>query len=207
MILRIGLDFDNTVVDYDRLFSKVAREKRLISSNLPATKSHVRDYLRQQEREDEWTRLQGYVYGKRMLEADLFPGALEFLTACREWRIPVMIISHKTRYPYLGPRYDLHRAALEWIKARGLFDPGHRALNLQHVYFELSKEAKLQRIAAMRCDVFLDDLPEFLLEPSFPTDVGRFLFDPKNIYSEDPRYKKIASWQEYADIINHMRSL
>lgn len=205
MILRIGLDFDNTIVDYDRLFAKVALEKRLIPDDLPATKSQVRDYLRQQDREAEWTRLQGYIYGERMMEADLFPGVADFFIACRNWRVSLMIISHKTKHPYLGPRYDLHQAALNWMIAKGFFDIARMGLPREHVFLELSKEAKLRRIATSDCSLFMDDLPEFLLEPSFPVNTARFLFDPKNIYPEDSRYTKVRSWQEYATLIDNIR--
>lgn len=206
MILRIGLDFDNTIVDYNTLFFKVAREQGLIPASLSQTKSSVRDYLRQIEREDDWTRLQGYVYGERMLESDLFPGTLNFLSHCRKQAIPVFIISHKTRYPYLGPQYDLHQSALKWMKVCGLFDPTQTALTQENVFLELSKESKLQRIAALRCNVFLDDLPEFLTEPAFPVNVARFLFDPQSIYFPDSRYCIVKSWGQFAEIIGGMQS-
>ncbi len=204
MTLRIGLDFDNTLVDYDRLFARVAREQGIIPAGLPPVKSRVRDYLRRRGREADWTRLQGLVYGERMAGAELFPDVREFFAACRAWRLPVVVISHKTRFPYLGPRRDLHRAALDWMRAQGFFDRGRIGLPRRNVFFELSKEAKLRRIARSRCGAFLDDLPEFLLEPGFPEGVFRFLFDPKHIYPRDTRYRKIGSWSEYATLIGNL---
>ena len=44
--MRLGLDFDNTIVCYDGLFHRVAREEGLIPAALPATKSDVRNHLR-----------------------------------------------------------------------------------------------------------------------------------------------------------------
>ena len=66
--MRIGIDFDNTIVSYDALFHKVAREQGVVPPNTPANKLAVRDYLRQIGKEDLWTEMQGYVYGERMDE-------------------------------------------------------------------------------------------------------------------------------------------
>ena len=43
----LGIDFDNTLVNYDNLFHKVAVEKGLIKYSLPANKIAIRDYLRE----------------------------------------------------------------------------------------------------------------------------------------------------------------
>jgi hypothetical protein len=66
----IGIDFDNTIVRYDRLFHHVALEKGLIPASVPASKGDVRDYLRSIGGEQDWIELQGIVYGVRMHEAD-----------------------------------------------------------------------------------------------------------------------------------------
>ena len=69
--MRIGLDFDNTIVSYDALFHKVARERDCVPAATPVNKVAVRDYLRGVNQEDVWTAMQGYVYGARMDEATL----------------------------------------------------------------------------------------------------------------------------------------
>jgi len=43
-------------------------------------------------------------------------------------QIPVFIVSHKTQFPYLGPKYDLHEAALAWLTKNGVVDPKRVAL-------------------------------------------------------------------------------
>jgi hypothetical protein len=199
--LRVGVDFDNTMVCYDNLFHRVAVEQKLIPAALPPTKGSVRDYLRKIDREDEWTKLQGYVYGARMNEADAFPGVMDCLAKCRERGIEVFIISHKTKSPYLGPHYDLHQSARDWLQTHGFYDPARTRVTPGHVFFELTKEAKLKRIGDAGCSVFLDDLPEFLAEPAFPPDVQRVLFDPAGACAGDPQYRKVKSWGEFAELI------
>jgi hypothetical protein len=48
------------------------------------------------------------------------------------------------------------------------------------VYFELTKESKVQHIAHIGCTVYVDDLPEILLAPGFPEGAQKILFDPDN---------------------------
>ena len=78
----------------------------------------MRDYLRKLDRERDWTELQGYVYGQRMAEAQPFPGVLEFFGRAVHHRLPIFIISHKTRHAVLGPRYDLQKTATEWLTSQ-----------------------------------------------------------------------------------------
>jgi len=196
----IGVDFDNTIVCYDLVFHQVAVEQGLIPSHLSAHKGAVRDYLRQLDKEDAWTEMQGYVYGMRMLDASPFPGVLEFFSRCQQQGIRVYIISHKTRYPYLGPRYDLHLAAQQWLEKYGFYDHRHLNLSREQVYFEETKQGKIARITGLDCSHFIDDLPEFLAEPDFPAGVERILFDPNHKYLAGHNFKRRSSWAEIEEL-------
>src|SRR5690606_3195506 len=187
--------FDNTIVCYDALFHRVAREGGWIDASVPVNKTDVRNRLRADGREEVWTRMQGEVYGVRMSEADPFPGVLEFFRACRRAGVPVSIISHKTRTPILGPAHDLHAAAMAWLEERGFFDPAVIGLDRADVSFEQTREAKLARIAQRGCTHFIDDLPEFLREPAFPRGVERLLFDPGGVHG-DVEFPRVRSWDE-----------
>ena len=197
----ICVDFDNTIVCYDALFHRVAQERGLIPDNLPVNKTAVRDHLRTTGREDVWTEMQGEVYGSRMAEAAPYPGVIEFFRACREQGIPVRIISHKTRHPYLGERHDLHAAARNWLQLQGFLGAAQIGLSETEVFFELTKEAKLSRIAACGCTHFIDDLPELLLAPHFPAEVERLLFDPECLHKDIAGVRRTSSWAELAENI------
>jgi len=196
--MRIGVDFDNTIVCYDRIFHKIALEKSLIPENLPVSKGSVRDYLRQQDKEDAWTKLQGYVYGARMAEADPFPEVYDFFTECREKGVSVFIISHRTRYPFLGEKYDLHKSAHAWLKKYNFVNESNGLLTPDMVFIELTKSAKIERINTAMCDFFIDDLPEFLEEPDFPVSTKKILFDPNNQHLEN-NLTRVSSWQKIRD--------
>jgi hypothetical protein len=191
----IGVDFDNTIVCYDRLFHRAAVDRSLIPPALPADKESVRNHLRGQGREDEWTELQGIVYGARIGEADPFPGVAEFFRECRRQGIPVYVISHKTRWPVRGPRVNLHQAARGWLTSRGFHVDAEIGLPADRVCFAETKPRKLQCIRDLHCSHYIDDLPEFLLEPGFPPEVERILFDPWNRHGGQISLARVTSWE------------
>src|SRR5262249_54512572 len=131
-----------------------------------------------------------------MRDADVYPGVMEFLSWARDCGIESLIISHKTRYPFLGPRYDLHEAARNWVRDTLKTSTG-TLVPQDQVYFETSKEAKLARVLQKQCDVFIDDLPEILLAPAFPGNVSRILFDPIGHHkTKSPDLLTMAHWND-----------
>ncbi len=196
-MLRIGIDFDNTIVSYDQLFHTVAVEQGVVPVETPVNKIAVRDFLRQKDQEPVWTEMQGYVYGARMDDAKAYPGAINFMRAARKAGHELAIISHKTRYPFLGVQYDLHAAARAWVD-RHLCIDGVSLISEGKVFFELTKEEKLARAADFGCDVFIDDLPEILFAETFPSRARRILFDPENNHAKvsSEACTRCRSWAE-----------
>jgi hypothetical protein len=201
-MMRIGFDFDNTIIRYDALFHKVACEQGVIDQTIAINKIAVRNYLRANDQEDVWTEMQGYVYGARIAEAELFPDVIHVMQQLRDAGHTLMIISHKTQYPYLGEPYDLHMAARGWIETK-LQGEGQPLIATENAFFELTQEKKLARIAAMECDVYIDDLPEILLSAHFPSTTRRFLFDPEKNHRQEtlPDLQVVSSWAAFE---NHL---
>jgi hypothetical protein len=200
--MRIGIDFDNTLACYDQLFWTLARDCGSIEESVPHRKDAVRDNLRQRGLEPLWTKLQGQAYGPRILEASPFPDALAAVAEFRQRGWDVFVVSHKTRTPIAGPEYDLHASARNWLKFHGLFSEQSAIMSTNHVCFELTKRDKLQRIADLGCDWFIDDLPELLTDPNFPPGVGRILFDPHHQVDSLPKeIRRLSAWQEAASLL------
>lgn len=193
--MMLGIDFDNTIVSYDGVFNRVAFEKDLIPENLPSSKNAVRNFLRQQGKEKEWTKLQGLVYGANMEFATPFLGVKKIFTFCKEAGVPIRIISHKTRFPYLGEKYDLHETALKWLKHHGFLGSNTYGISKKSIHFELTIEAKIKRIQSSECTCFIDDLPELLLHPIFPKDINKWLFDPFNSHSDINNLLRFSNWE------------
>jgi hypothetical protein len=192
----IGVDFDNTIVRYDDVFGRVALDLDLVPPHAATSKTSVRDHLRSIGQEDRWTELQGIIYGPRMIDAALFPGVATFFADCRTNGIPIAIVSHRTRFPYLGEQHDLHAAARNFLARHGFHDEAGIGLPVDCVFFEETKESKLARIAAIGCTTFIDDLPELLADPRFPSGVRRILFDPSQLHEPPLDVEVAASWAE-----------
>ena len=197
----IGIDFDNTIVRYDDLFHKIAIERRLIPATVPPRKNEVRDFLREQGQEREWTELQGYVYGPRMAEAQPFPGVMEFFARAVRAGLPLYIISHKTRAPVVGPAYDLHQTARDWLKAQGFFDSSRVGLSSDHVHFGLTRQDKVSFIEKSRCTHFIDDLEETFLEETFPAGVVKILFGKGAPPPGLPKIKVAETWSQISEYV------
>lgn len=189
--MRIGIDFDNTIVCYDGVFHAAALERGLIPEDLNDSKNAVRDHINVFGHKDEFTQLQGYVYGARMDLAKLYEGFADFVGAATQAGHELFIISHKTKYPILGPQYDLHEAARGYLKKVGLVS--NKAINAGNLFFELTKEKKIERARQLDLDIFIDDLPEILNMDGFAPRTRKILFDPLNLHSDSP-FERHQSW-------------
>ena len=194
--LLIGIDFDNTIICYDRVFHKLALESGLIPGDIPAGKNFIRNHLRRAGQEELWTEMQGLVYGDKIIEAESYPGVNDFFAYCKLKNIPTCIVSHKTRHPYRGPKYDLHEAGYKWLHAKGFLDRGKSSMSAEHVYFELTQEEKIQRIVSLKCTHFIDDLPEILMADGIPGNIKKILFDPSEDFQGISEVAHKRSWIE-----------
>ncbi len=197
----IGVDFDNTIVCYDELFHRIALERGLVPSELEPRKNEVRDFLRRAGREQDWTELQGYVYGARMAEARPFPGVLEFFGRSRKEGLPVYIVSHKTRAPVLGPGYDLHQAARDWLAAQGFFDPARLGFSPDRVFFGGTRQEKIGLIRTLGCTHFIDDLEETFDEATFPAGVEKILFGCRRQSPILPGVRMARDWPHISNYV------
>lgn len=193
--MKIGFDFDNTIVSYDSLFHKVAREQGHIPDSVAVNKNAVRDYLRSIGKEPVWTEMQGYVYGARMNEAAAYPDAIAVIEALGKAGHELAIISHKTKKPFEGPAYDLHEAARGWIDTHLNDASGQPLIPPERVFFNETKPEKIARIAQLQCDVFIDDLPEILLHEGFPESTRRYLFSAQP--QAHPQWTQVADWRQF----------
>ena len=198
--MRVGFDFDNTIVCYDDSFHAAAVERGLIPADVPADKKSVRDYCVAAGREDDWTELQGHVYGTWMDRVALYPGVAEFMIELSRAGHSVFIVSHKSRTPYRGPAHDLHGAARRFVEER-LTDSGEPIVAPSNVILETTLRGKIAKIDELQCDIFIDDLPEVLRDPAFPQRTRRILFDPQGHHVGEGDLEAYSSWPEIANAL------
>ncbi len=194
----LGLDFDNTLVNYDTLFHKLATEKNLLDSDIPAKKVAVRDYLRTKGLEDEFTILQGEVYGARILEAEPAQGMLTALSKAKNRGIKMVLVSHKTKTPYKGPKYDLHQSAWNWLEKHNFFDSIGLNWGREQVFFAETKAEKVLKIKELKCTHYVDDLIEIL--KLLPDEIKKIHY---TLYtdSQDNTVTSMNHWNQLETII------
>jgi hypothetical protein len=193
--MRIGIDFDNTIISYDAVFAAAAAARGLLPAGFAGGKQAVRDAIRRRpDGEQDWQRLQGHVYGAGIAGAQPFDGVEDFLRRARAAGARVLIVSHKTEYGHFDPhRVNLRTAALAWMEARGLFAGDGAAIDRADVHFAATRAEKLARIGALGCTLFIDDLEEVLDDPDFPAGVARILFADR-AEPEGAPYRVCRSW-------------
>jgi hypothetical protein len=199
----VGVDFDNTLVTYDELLVRLAAEEELLEPGRALSKKALRDEVRAlPDGESQWRRLQGLAYGRRISGASPAPGAKDFLTLCHRSGVRVYVVSHKTEHAAVDEtRTSLREAALGWMEANGLFDADRCGLSPDAVFFEPTRAAKLERIAALGCTCFVDDLEETYLEESFPAGVRRILYLPHGGQDAPAGVDVFETWDEIAGCV------
>ncbi len=201
--MRIGIDFDNTIVDYSDIFTKQAYRLGWIKANAKKTKQEVHDLIKKlPDGEMKWKKLQGLVYGKFIIDADPFEGVIKFIQRCRSEHVDVFIVSHKTEYVEgLEEKINLREAALKWLRAKGFLDSDKFCLREDRVFFEHPREDKLNRIAELKCTHFIDDLEDVLLEPQFPANVIRILFSNQGERFNNRPFAVCHHWREMEALV------
>jgi len=201
--MRIGLDFDNTIIRYDEVFQQAAKACGLLDAGFSGTKQQVRDAIRLlPDGESKWQTLQGYAYGNGIAGAQIFSGVPEFLRRARKDGHTILIVSHKTEYGHFDPdRVNLRGAALGWMESQGFFSDQGFSMLRTDVHFASTRSEKVNRIADLACDIFIDDLEEVLADPDFPPSVQRILFSETAAFAEGLPYSICGDWPAIEEIV------
>ena len=184
--MRLGIDLDNTIIDYDHAFLTAARERGLVAPDFSGAKQQLRDHIRMlPDGEITWQKLQGYVYGKGIKDAALFPGVTEFFARAAGHEF--FIVSHKTEFGHYDPeKINLREAATAFLAAHGL---GHVPAS-----FHDTRAGKVEKIATLALDWFIDDLVEVYEEPHFPAAVKKILFHTSSTPAPEGSWQVCTDW-------------
>jgi hypothetical protein len=201
--LNIGVDFDNTIADYDLVFEEVAVDMGFLAGRKFLSKADVKNAIISQNDGDiSWQRLQGQIYGKYMHKAKVFPGFIEFLLLAKIKGFTISVVSHKSEFGHFDDnKISLRSEALKWIINNKLIEIDLFKLQEKDIYFEATREEKIQRIITLGCNFFVDDLEEVFYEKFFPVDINKFLFDPLNKKINSETFVTINSWRSLTKLI------
>jgi hypothetical protein len=172
---RIGLDLDNTVIDYTPAYPAIAKKMGLPEKCVD--RESIRRFLRLSANDDlEWQEFQSNLYTEGLRVAQPAEGLDEFLSLCASLKVRVSIISHKTlQTPEQFGARNLRIPALQWLFRQGIV-PG--VVREKDVYFCNTRDDKVRTISASGCEVFVDDLFEVLTHPELRVDVARIHYSP-----------------------------
>lgn len=194
----IGVDFDNTIACYDQVFFSLARTLHVLDESVEPSKARVKErVLSRPDGDLIWQKMQGQAYGRYMYLASVFPGFIEFLYLSRIKGHSVFVVSHKSEYGHFDEdRVPLRDSAMNWMRVHGLVGTTALSLNEDEVFFEQTRELKVNRIRELGCTHFIDDLQDVFVEPSFPAGTGKVLFDPQRMATSDHAGHMASSWRE-----------
>ena len=201
--LNIGVDFDNTIADYDLVFEEVAVDMGFLGGRNFLSKADVKNAIISQKDGDiNWQRLQGQIYGKYMHKAKVFPGFTEFLLLAKIKGFTISVVSHKSEFGHFDDnKISLRSEALNWILHNKLIETDLFKLQEKDIYFEATREEKIQRIITLGCNFFVDDLEEVFNEKNFPVEINKFLFDPLDKKINSKNFVTINSWRSLTKLI------
>ena len=192
--MNLGLDFDNTLIDYDLIFYETALKLGLIDKGIKKSKISVRNFLLDINQEHKFTFLQGEVYGKEIINAEKSKGMFESLLKLKNKGYRLYIVSHKTKHPIIGAKYDLHEAAKKWLNKNKFFDQDGLNLNKSDVYFEVEKELKIKRIHSLKLTHFIDDLESIL--DLIDKSVYKIHYNKDYNYKSKSKYFSFSNWEK-----------
>ena len=100
--MRIGVDFDNSIVSYEQVFYEIAQMDNIKINSYTLSgsyKTQVKIALAKKIDGDiEWQQIQWYVYGLGISSAQIMFGFFNFVLNCRLNNWDVYIVSHKSEY-------------------------------------------------------------------------------------------------------------
>ncbi len=198
----IGIDLDNTIVQYDNLIYQLALAKNFISHNTIVSKNVVRDTIRCiPDGEYKWQALQAQIYGPLMTFATPMKGITKFLRQCVTSKIKVYIISHKTQYASSDKQVDLRMAAINWLIQYHIIDNAETPITHSDVYFENSQTEKIERISSVGCTHYVDDLYDVLNHKAFPSIVDKIWLSQETKQKNKTSIQELCSWAEISEHI------
>ena len=195
--MNIGIDFDNTIVKYDKIFIETAIKNKFISPNWSGNKEKLKENFK--DKKKDWMKLQGLVYGPLMRRAVCFPGIKNFLLKARFCNHRIFIISHKTVYGhYDKTKTNLRKQAFAWLEENNFFNKNLYNLSKENVFFCTTRGEKIKKINELDLDFMIDDLND-IFKSNISPKIKTILFN-SSLYKNNADYN-LESWDQICKLI------
>jgi len=196
MSLRIGIDFDNTIINYHHVFYQKAIERKLVPTETSIDKSEVKAAIVKRFGNDQhWQLLQSIVYGKAIFEADCFEFFLNTLEQLIEAGHELYIVSHKTEFSHFDKSVALRKFATQWLQQKAIIS--NERLLIENVFFLNTVDEKVEKINELTLDIFIDDLDKVLQHKNFPSQTLAIAF---GVQQDSSISHRVGHWQQCSNI-------
>lgn len=182
----IAFDLDNTILNYETSLDELRHQRNELKDINAKTKADFKAQVIREFGEDYWTELQGFLYTQYVAYSSIEPAFLDLLNFLNSHQWRTSIISHKTEFPFMGPRLNMRECALAKLEAIGVV-----SRLSDGVHFFGTKKEKIDYINNLKPDIYIDDLVEILDQLS--SEISRLLFTP-NSHAENSPYYVISDW-------------
>jgi len=198
-IHKIGIDLDNTIICYDTAFRLAAQKFGLIGNDTILSKESLCNQIRRKENgEKQWQKLQGYVYGKGISNAEIFPGFYRFLWRCYQNNVKVEIVSHKTKYGHFDTsKTPLRSASNDFLSDKNIINNNIQLI--RKITYTDTLTDKLDYIRHSGFDWFIDDLVK-MVDPMIAKGQKSILFSP-NSQMHEAYSHTVNSWEEIENLL------
>lgn len=192
----IGIDFDNTIVCYEKIFQDLAVQNNWIKGDKKLTKNEIKNtILNHKNGVMKWKTMQSLVYSDLISKAIPMRGVFEFFKKCNINNVEFYIVSHKTEHAEITTSgNNLRFMAMNWLINN--FSQHQLNLPINKVYFENTREDKIKTIKSLNCTHFVDDLEEVLCHSQFPKNVKKILLSGCNNNLDNQEIVMKKNWNE-----------
>ncbi len=175
-MITIGIDLDNTIINYDLAFSHESARLGFTSKDLSMNKAKIKKHvLTLSNGQKKWEILQGKVYSSGLKKACLNHGFLRFVHRLSAREIKCTIVSHKTRHAHhCLKKIDIRQLALNFLKEKLILNSKKELIT--DIYFTDTLEAKVLLIKKLKFNYFIDDLLKVFKHKDFPTCTEKILY-------------------------------
>lgn len=178
--LKFGFDLDNTLIDYSKAVERYCKKQNLCTySNIKLLK----DALKASDTSDnKWRSAQGWIYSHGLQYAELTTGSVQLFEFLISKGFTLYIVSHKSLLSFNEEKkFLLREYAVNWIKKSEL---RRFFCDTDQIYFEETLNLKINRIAKLKLNYFVDDLEKVFTHKKFPKDTKRILLSANSVLNK-----------------------
>tara|TARA_B100000902_G_C27300639_1_gene912574 strand:- start:241 stop:828 length:588 start_codon:yes stop_codon:yes gene_type:complete len=188
MTLKIGIDLDNTIINYEKSFQKLIKIRK-INSNWK-NKHQIKEAINKSKSKYNWTAAQEEIYGLFINFAKPYKYFLEFEKFAVKNKHKLFIISHKTEYSEFSRKYNLREMSNKWLKK-------NIKMNKYKIFYTNTINQKIEIIKKIKPKYYIDDLIKILRNKKIPKKTQKIFFSRKL----DSKILTLSDWKKIKNYI------